>query len=207
MLGPPTKCPYPCCIARALNGTAFTPTEVHTGERPEQLVFGWESCGGGRREDHDGVSRDCTTCILTVPRLCESPEGALRAEAAVVMPTGSSEHDTCSEPPSHQDMPTLHPTLVPMARTAELSKMAILCSSSYSPDLQQLHPFSSPPSQALLLTPPAHPFQICSCFSSICEGAQDRSSLNTFPYACGATAYSVQISPFRNEGEFNSVLE
>lgn len=89
------------------------------------------------------------------------------------------------------------------------SKMAISSTSFSSNDLQQqlTSLLFSPVQSTFALPPPTRPFQICSCFSSICEGAQDRSSLNTFPYACGATAYSVQISPFRNEGEFNSVLE
>lgn len=51
------------------------------------------------------------------------------------------------------------------------------------------------------------PASFLSTPSCICEGAQDRISLKMFPYACGVTGYSRQISHYRNEGEFNSVFE
>lgn len=116
------------------------------------------------------------------------------------------------EPPSHWTMliPNTPPRIYFNGEEAGASsKMAISFTSFSNNDLQQqlTSLLFSPAQSTFALPPPTLPFQICSCFSSICEGAQDRSSLNTFPYACGATAYSVQISPFRNEGEFNSVLE
>lgn len=141
------------------------------------------------------------------------PLGTLKIVAVTLRLPGLSKHIPLPAPPRHRGMLSAAPRFLPPDGRKPDSPPGAAAPSAPSfsnNDLRQTIniPALFPRPKALLLVPPAaRPFQICSCFSSICEGAQDRSSLNTFPYACGATAYSGQISPFRNEGEFNSVLE
>jgi len=150
---------------------------------------------------------------LGVTARLDPRRGTPREHHAVIRGLPGLRQDTPSpRPPSRWRMllPNAPPRIYFSGEEAgEPSEMAISFTSFSNNNLQQ--PLASllfsPAQSTSALPPPARPFQICSCFSSICEGAQDRSSLNTFPYACGATAYSAQISPFRNEGEFNSVLE
>lgn len=161
-----------------------------------------------------------TTCVAqgaaSTPSITQRlvpPLGTLKDVAVTLRLPGLSKHVPLPAPPRHRGMLSAAPRFLPPDGRKPDSPPGAAAPSAPSfsnNDLrQQLTSLLSSPGPKLSCSsplPPA-PSRFAPVFRLFCEGAQDRSSLNTFPYACGATAYSGQISPFRNEGEFNSVLE